>query len=245
MFDCVHYRTVLLRLCIDTERLQTFLKGTAMKTDKQLQKDVLAELEWEPSVHATHIGVEVDQGIVTLSGHVDSYSEKWGAERAVKRVSGTRAVVIELDVKIKNSAKRSDADIALSAVDRMQWQANIPNDAIHVSVEKGVITLTGDVAWRYQRDAAYEAVRNLTGAVGVINQILIKPKVNTVAIKGDIEAALKRHASLEAQKISVLLDGDKVTLTGKVPTWSEKHLAFNAAWNSPGVRSVLDKLVVG
>jgi osmotically-inducible protein OsmY len=180
-----------------------------------------------------------------LSGHVDSYSEKWGAERAVKRVSGTRAVVIELDVKIKNSAKRSDADIALSAVNRMQWQANIPNDAIHVSVEKGVITLTGDVAWRYQRDAAYEAVRNLTGAVGVINQILIKPKVNTVAIKGDIEAALKRHASLEAQKISVLLDGDKVTLTGKVPTWSEKHLAFNAAWNSPGVRSVLDELVVG
>lgn len=215
-----------------------------MKSDKQLQEDILAELKWEPSVNAAHIGVGVDQGIVTLSGHVDSYAEKWGAERAAKRVSGTRAVAIELDVKLKSSDKRSDADIALSAVNRMQWQTTIPKDAVQVTVENGMITLSGNVPWSYQRDAAFAAVRNLTGCVGVINQIVVKPRVNTIAVKGDIEAALKRHATTEAQKITVVVDGDLVTLSGKVPTWSEKHLAINAAWNSPGVRSVVDKIIV-
>jgi len=176
---------------------------------------------------------------------VDSYAEKWGAERAAKRVSGTRAVAIELDVKLRSSDKRSDSDIALSAVNRMQWQTTIPKESIQVTVENGVITLSGEVVWNYQRDAAVAAVRNLSGVVGVINQILVKPKLNAIAIKGDIEAALKRHATLEAQQIKVLLDGDKVTLTGKVPTWSEKNLAVNAAWNSPGVRHVVDQVVVG
>jgi osmotically-inducible protein OsmY len=184
-----------------------------MKTDKQLQEDVLAELAWESSVNAAHIGVEVDQGVVTLSGHVDTYAEKWGAERAAKRVKGTRAVAIEVDVKLRSSEKRTDSDIALSAVNAMQWVSIVPKDAIHVAVENGMISLSGDVFWNYQRNAAAGAVRNLAGVRGVINQILVKPRVNVAAIKGDIEAALKRHAALDAKQIAVTLDGDTITLS--------------------------------
>lgn len=215
-----------------------------MKTDKQLQEDVLAELAWESSVNSAHIGVEVNQGVVTLSGHVDTYAEKWGAERAAKRVQGVRAVAIEMDVKLKSSEKRTDSDIALSAINAMQWLSTVPKDTVHTTVENGMITLSGDVVWNYQRDAAVAAVRNLAGVRGVVNQIIVKPRVNVTAVKGDIEAALKRHAALDAQQIVVSLDGDTITLSGKVQNWSEKNLAINAAWNSPGVRYVVDKLVL-
>jgi osmotically-inducible protein OsmY len=222
----------------------TSMKRIVMKTDKELQNDVLAELAWESSVNAAHIGVEVDQGVVTLSGHVDTYAEKWGAERAAKRVKGTRAVAIELDVKLKSAQKRTDSDIALSALNAMQWLSTIPKDSIHIAVENGMITLSGDVVWNYERDAAFAAVRNLAGVRGVINQILVKPRVNVTAIKDDIAAALKRHAALDAQQIKISIDGDTVTLSGNVESWSEKNLAINAAWNSPGVRYVVDRLVM-
>ncbi len=214
-----------------------------MKTDKQLQEDVLAELAWEASVNAAHIGVEVDQGIVTLTGHVESFGEKWGAERAAKRVTGVRAVAIEMDVKVKDAIKKTDADIALAAVNALQWLSTLPKNAIQVSVEHGTITLTGSVAWEYQREAAVSAVRGLLGVRGILNQIIVKPKVNISAVKNDIEAALKRRASLDAQEIAVAVDGDAITLSGKVHSWAEKNLAINSAWSTPGVRTVVDKMV--
>lgn len=214
-----------------------------MKTDKQLQEDVLAELAWEASVNAAHIGVEVDQGVVTLTGHVESFGEKWGAERAAKRVNGVRAVAIEMDVKVKDAMKKTDADIALAAVNALQWLSTIPKNALQVSVEHGTITLSGSVAWEYQREAAVSAVRGLLGVRGILNQIIVKPKVNITTVKNDIESALKRRASLDAQEISVAVDGDAITLSGKVHSWAEKNLAINSAWSTPGVRTVVDKLV--
>jgi osmotically-inducible protein OsmY len=214
-----------------------------MKSDQQIQKDVLAELAWESCVNATHIGVEVDHGVVTLSGHVESFAEKWGAERATKRVSGVRAVAIEMDVKLKDASKRTDSDIALSAVNALEWQSNVPKNAIQISVENATITLSGEVTWDHQREAATAAVRHLLGVRGIVNQILVKPKVSLTAVKADIEAALKRRAYLDAQEINVSISADTVTLSGKVHSWSEKNLAINSAWSTPGVRSVIDKLV--
>ena len=215
-----------------------------MKTDKQLQEDVLAELAWESSINAAHVGVEVDQGVVTLSGHVDTYIEKWAAERAAKRVRGVRAVAMEVGVKLPSAVTRTDSDIALAAIQALQNSSAAPKDTLHITVENGVVTLAGDVVWNYQRDAAVAAVRNLTGVRGIVNQILVKPKINVMAIKSDIEAALKRHAVLDAQKIAVALDGDTVTLSGNIQSWTEKNLAINAAWNTPGVRYVVDKLAM-
>ena len=214
-----------------------------MKSDQQLQKDVLAELAWESTVNATHIGVEVDQGVVTLSGHVENFAEKWGAERAVKRVSGVRAVAIEMDVKLKDASKRTDSDIAISAANALEWQSNVPKNAIQISVENGTVTLSGEVTWDYQREVATAAVRHLLGVRGIVNQILIKPKVSLTAVKTDIETALKRRATMDAQEINVSVNADTVTLTGKVHSWAEKNLAINSAWNTPGVRSVIDKMV--
>ena len=214
-----------------------------MKTDAQLKKDITDELDWEPSVNATHIGVSVDRGVVTLTGHVESFGEKWGAERAAKRVNGVRAVAIEMDVKIKDATKRTDADIALAAVNALQWLSTLPKNAIQVSVEHGTITLAGSVAWEYQREAAVSAVRGLLGVRGILNQIIVKPKVNLTTVKNEIEAALKRRAALDAQEITVAVDGDALTLSGKVHSWAEKNLAINSAWSTPGVRTVVDKLV--
>ena len=216
-----------------------------MKTDSQVQQDVLAELKWEPAVNAAKIGVEVKDGIVTLAGHVDSYAEKWDAERATQRVSGVRALATEIDVALPGSSQRHDADIARSAESALQWTTFLPKDAIRIKVEAGWVTLTGDVNWEYQRQSASAAVRYLMGVTGVSDQIAIKPKASPSAVKTDIEAALKRHAQADAQKITVsVADGD-VTLSGKVPSWSERDLARNAAWGTPGVRNVVDNITVG
>lgn len=214
-----------------------------MKTDKQLQKDVMAELSWEPSINAAHIGVEVEQGVVTLSGYVDNLSQKWTAERVVKRVSDVRAVAFDLEVKLKDVEKRDDTDIALLAINILESASSIPKGLIHVSAEDGVVTLRGEVVWDFQRQAAESMVRGLHGVRNVINLVSVKPKVSLTAVKSEIEAALKRRAYLDAQAIHVLVDGDAITLTGKVHNWTEKNLAINSAWSTPGVRSVVDKLV--
>jgi osmotically-inducible protein OsmY len=148
-----------------------------------------------------------------------------------------------MDVKVKDAMKKTDADIALAAVNALQWLSTIPKNAIQVSVEHGTITLSGSVAWEYQREAAVSAVRGLLGVRGILNQIIVKPKVNITTVKNDIESALKRRASLDAQEISVAVDGDAITLSGKVHSWAEKNLAINSAWSTPGVRTVVDKLV--
>lgn len=215
-----------------------------MKTDAQLQQDVIAELAWEPSVDAAQIGVEVNDGIVTLAGHVSSYAEKWDAERAAHRVSGVRALAVEMDVALPALSKRTDGDIARSAENVLQWMANLPKDCVKVMVEDGWITLTGKVDWDYQRQAAAKAVRYLMGVKGVSDQIAIKPNVSVSAVKSDIEAALKRRATADAQNISVEVRGNDVTLSGTVHSWSERELAKHSAWGTPGVRNVVDDMTV-
>ena len=215
-----------------------------MKTDMQLQQDVLAELKWEPSVNAAHIGVEVKDGIVTLAGHVDSYAEKHHAEKAAQRVAGVKALAIEMDVTLPGTAVRSDADIARSAENVLQWMTYVLNDSIKVQVEKGWVTLSGEVEWQYQRHAATAAVHYLMGVTGVSNQIAIKPRVSEFAVKADIEAALKRRAHADANNISVNVKGHNVTLTGSVHSWAERDVASYAAWGTTGVHTVSNDISV-
>ena len=220
------------------------MENIIMKTDAQLQQDVIAELKWEPSVNATQIGVEVKDGIVTLAGHVDSFGEKWNAERAAQRVFGVKALAVEIDVTLPGSSKRNDADVARSVENVLQWTTSLPKDSIKVMVENGEVTLTGEVNWEFQRENAARAVRYLMGVKDVYNNINIKPNISSSAVKSDIEAALKRRAHEDAEKISVEVRGGDVTLKGSVHTWSERELAIDSAWGTHGVRNVVDKMAV-
>jgi len=215
-----------------------------MKTDTQLQQDVLAELSWEPAVHSAQIGVEVRDGVVTLAGEVSSYVEKWNAERATQRVSGVKALAVELTVKLSELGQRSDADIAQSAKNLLSWTSSLPADAVQVMVEGGWLTLSGNVPWQYQREDAADSVRYLAGVTGVSNQIGIKPNVSAVVVKTDIEAALKRRASADAKSIAVAVQGSEVTLSGTVHSWAERDLATRSAWGTPGVRNVVDQMTL-
>jgi osmotically-inducible protein OsmY len=215
-----------------------------MKTDAQVQQDVLAELKWEPSIHAAQIGVEVKDGIVTLAGRVNSFAEKWDAERVAQRVAGVKAIAVEIEVHLPGNNERNDADIAGAVKNALYWQMHVPKDAVKVMVEKGYVTLSGELNWEYQREAAVAAVRYLMGVTGVSNQLAVKPDVSLSAIKADIVAALKRRAHTDAAKITVTVDGPDVTLSGSVPSWSERTLARDSAWNSPGVRFVVDNMTV-
>ncbi len=215
-----------------------------MKTDSQLQQDVMAELKWEPAVHAEQIGVEVKNGVVTLAGEVGSFTEKWNAERAAQRVSGVKALAVEMKVKLSGSGKRTDADIAESAKNILSWTSSLPADAVKVMVEGGWLTLSGDVEWQYQRQVAADSVRYLSGVTGVSNQIAIKPSLSATVVKSDIEAALKRRAVADAKTIAVDVNGGDVTLSGTVHSWAERTLATRSAWGSSGVRNVVDKMTL-
>ena len=213
-----------------------------MKTDSQLQQDVMAELKWEPAVHAAQIGVEVKNGVVTLAGEVSSYTEKLNAERAAQRVNGVKALAVEMKVKLSEFGKRTDADIAESAKNILGWTSSLPADAVKVLVEGGWLTLSGDVEWQYQRQDAADSVRYLSGVTGVSNQIAIKPSVSAKVVKSDIEAALKRRAAADAKTIAVEVKGADVTLSGTVHSWAERDLAKRSAWGTSGVRNVVDKM---
>jgi osmotically-inducible protein OsmY len=213
-----------------------------MKTDLQLQHDVLAELHWEPSVHAAQIGVEVRDSVVTLAGEVGSYPEKWNAERAAQRVRGVKALAVEMTVKLSELGRRSDADIAESATHALRWTGSLPADAVTVLVDGGWLTLSGDVEWQYQRQAAADSVRQLPGVTGVSNQIGIRPALSATVVRSDIEAALKRRAAAAGTGIAVEVDGADVTLTGNVPSWADRELAMRSAWASAGVRQVVNKM---
>lgn len=215
-----------------------------MKTDTQLQNDVMAELKWDPSFNAAEIGVEVKNGVVTLSGHVDKYAEKWAAERAAQKVSGVKALAIELDVTLPGASNRSDADIARTAENVLEWTTNWPKDHVKVMVEKGWVTLSGQLDYEYQRQLASSSVRHLMGVKGVSNQVSIKSKLTTSTVKADIEAALKRRALTDAQEIMVSVNGSKVTLTGVVHSWSERDMVNDSVWNTPGVTDVNNNISV-
>lgn len=214
-------------------------------TDLELKKKVEDELNWEPSVNAAEIGVAVKSGIVTLSGNISSYWQKFSAERAAARVSGVKAVVNELEVRLPTSSERTDEDIARAAVNHLNWAVSVPADRIKATVSKGWITLEGTVEWNYQRVAAENAVRHLIGVKGVSNLIEVKPQVSKGEVKAAIEAALKRSAELDASRITVETDGDRVILRGTVRSWAERNEAERAAWKAPGVRMVDNRITVG
>jgi osmotically-inducible protein OsmY len=216
-----------------------------MKTDRQLQQDVMDELKWEPAVEASTIGVEAKDGIVTLAGHVQSYSQKWAAERAAQRVSGVKGVVVEIDVALPGSSKRTDADLVKAANTALEWNTSVPKGAVKVLVDSGVITLSGEVDWAFQRAAAVSAVRHLIGVRGVNDHITLRLQdVKARDVKKKIQAALHRQAQLDADAISIDIDGSSVTLTGTIDSWPERVAARNAVWSAPGVQNVVDHLSV-
>ena len=214
-------------------------------TDKTLQALVEEELDWEPSVDSSNIGVSVNAGVVRLSGSVRTYPQKIAAEKAAERVKGVRGVALDIDVRPFGDTGTSDDEVAKRALNTLAWHAMVPDKAIKVRVENGWVSLSGEVEWQYQREAAERAVQKLYGVRGVTNQIAIRPQVKAVDVKRRIEEALHRQARLEADKVQVLVDGDRVTLEGNVDTWSDRSTIERAAWAAPGVVSVQDHVRVG
>jgi osmotically-inducible protein OsmY len=213
------------------------------QTDASLKEAVLAELAWEPSVKAAHIGVTARDGVITLSGHVQHFAEKLAAQSGALRVKGVKAVTEEIEVKLPFEIKHSDEGIARAALDRLASDSTLPRDSVKVAVQDGWVTLTGEVGWHFEHDAAAQDVRPLWGVVGVTNLITLKPRVNTHNLTSDISLALHR-SWFEPAGISVTADGGKVTLTGHVKSWSERDRADSAAWAAPGATDVENRLVI-
>ena len=210
--------------------------------DKTLRQDIIDELDFDPSVH---LGVAVQNGVVTLTGYVASYAEKLAAERAARGVVGVRAVAEEIEVRYPSEKKTADDQIAERALKVMAWDASVPDDAISVRVEKGWVTLEGSVPWYYQKRACEDAVRKLTGVSGVSNFVKVQPHVEAADVKDKIMAALKRNAEIEADAIRITVKDGTVTIDGKVKAWYERDLVEQAAWSAPGVASVIDRVRIG
>jgi osmotically-inducible protein OsmY len=215
-----------------------------MKTDSELKTDVVAELAWDPAVSPTAIGVAVKDGVVTLTGHLDTYAEKEAVARAVRRVEGVQAVALELDVRLSPQHQRSDTDIATSAELALKWHASVPAEAVRLTVDHGWVTMQGEVDWEFQRRSIENTIRPLKGVVGISNEIKLRERPQAADISRQIEDALKRQATREAQRIHVAIDGSTVKLTGAVHSWHEREAAQGVAWSAPGVRSVVNELRV-
>jgi len=215
-----------------------------MKTDSQLKEDVSMELEWEPSVNASKVGVAVKDGVVTLTGHLDTFIEKHAIERAVERVAGVQAIAVELDVKLEPGHTRSDTEIAAAAESALKWDSGVPVEKVQVMVEKGWVTLKGEVDWDFQRKNAAKAVRSLVGVVGVSNGIALKAADAPANVANRIRDALTRHAQREANRIEVTVQGSVVTLKGEVDSLAERTTAVNAAWAAPGISVVVNEMTV-
>ena len=212
----------------------------------KLRDDILDELAYEPVVDPVHIGVAVDQNVVTLTGHVGSYAQKLAALSAVRRVKGVHGIADEIEVRPASEAKTSDDEIASRAINVLSWDSVVPDEGIQVTVRDGLVTLTGKVHWYYQKSSAERDVRNLSGVRSVVNNIEVEPHAKADNVKKKIEAALKRHAEIEAKDVRVTVrDDDEVLLEGKVRNWDEKFAVENAAWSAPGVKNVRDRLTIG
>jgi len=215
-----------------------------MSQDSQLQQSVLAELNWEPGVVAGHIGVIANAGVVTLSGHVGSYAEKHAAETAARRVRGVRAVAEEIEVRFEFDTKRRDDDIAAAVIERLSWNVTVPSNSVRVTVEEGWVTMTGQVTWWFQKEAAERDVRPLHAIIGVTNRITVLPRVDVVGLRDDISQALHRSKFITSDNINVHTDGGKVVLSGTVQSFYEREAAEQTAWSAPGATIVQNDLAV-
>ncbi|NTI78160.1 BON domain-containing protein [Rhizobium rhizogenes] len=214
-------------------------------SDLEIRRDILDELEFDPSVDAANIGVSVENGVVTLSGHVKSYAEKMAAEAIAQRVKGVRAIAEEIDVRWPEQKKHADDEIAARALDIIAWDTALPDGAIDIKVQRGWVTLSGEVRWHFQRMAAENAVKKLGGVLGVTNYLTIRQLVGMSDIKDRIEQALRRNAEIEADGITVRVSDSKVILEGDVHAWNERQAVEQAAWSVPGVAVVENHLHVG
>jgi osmotically-inducible protein OsmY len=220
--------------------------ATATRSDEQIQRDVLEELKWDARVQPNEIGVSVKDGVVTLTGWVDSYAKKWAAEQAAHRVRGVVAVANDIEVRLPSSAERTDTDIAAAVRRALEWDAFVPIDKINVTVSKGWVTLKGEVEWEFQRRSAERAVRRLSGVRGVTNLIVVRPRQQPSPheVRRRIMDALVRSAQTDAEKISVEVDDGKVVLSGTVRSWVERQEAERVAWSAPGVTAVENRITI-
>jgi osmotically-inducible protein OsmY len=218
--------------------------AVSTRTDEQIQADVLEELKWDTRVRPNEIGVAVKDGIVTLTGWVDSYLKKIAAEEAAHRVRGVKAVANDIEVRLPTSSERTDADLAKAALNALEWEAAIPSDKLDVTVSRGWVTLKGEVEYGFQKRLAERVVERLSGVKGVTNLITVKPRLSPEDLKQNIEKALVRNAETDAQRITVEVEGSKVILRGTVRSYAEKKAAEDAAWAAPGVSEVENRIVI-
>lgn len=215
-----------------------------MKTDSELQHDVLEELKWEPQVDHSQIGVTAKDGVVTLTGFVPNYAQKVTAEKAARRVSGVKAIAQEIEVRFASDPKTSDAEIAQRILDMFRWDVRIPDELFSVKVEHGLVTLTGKAQWNYQKEKAQKAASRISGVKSVTNLIEVAARPSSYDVRERITAAFKRSSTIDASAINVSVDGGTVKLSGRVHGWNERKVAENAAWSALGVTRVEDEIVL-
>ncbi len=213
--------------------------------DRDIRQHVLDELSFDPTLNANDIGVAVDAGIVSLTGHVQSYAQKINAEKAALRVKGVRGIAQELEVRFSNEPRTADDQIAKRAVSMLDWNTELPHGAIQVRVQDAWVTLSGTVQWRHQRDGAEASIRRLAGIAGISNLIDVRPALTVANVEDKIVSALRRSADVEADRIKVTVSGDEVVLEGRISAWGERAIAERAAWSVPGVAKVKDHLMLG
>lgn len=213
-------------------------------SDLELRRMILDELEFQPNIDAAAIGVAIENGVVSLTGHVRTYAQKFAAERAVKSVKGVKAVAEEIKVVSNQDLDISDEAIAARCLDVIRWNSAIPDERLQIKVQDGWVTLEGEVDWQYQKEAAQSAVRKLAGVVGINNMLILKPKETPENIKERIEAAFARNAALDSRKLRVTVEGKTVKLEGHVHQWLERKAAENAAWSIPGVTHVENYILI-